>query len=373
MKKVVALVMALLLGLSLIACGNEEPAPSATETDAATTTPENSPEAEGGLKELYASMSNEGIYLANDDLPEVQAKEEFTIGIAMTTVSTDWFKSLADETQAQVEAAGCKALVSICEDDVTQQIAQLENFMAQGVDGIILGPCNPQDALTPVLNELAEAGIPVVTVNDTVAADAPIFCAVSVDAYELGKGVGSYLAEQLLEMYPDAETIEYALIGGKDGDAIAHNRNEGAKAGVAEVDTEGKIQLVSFLYSGGYSEENGLETAQNMLTANPDIKCIIGTCDSHVIGASQAMTVLGMDDPKSVIMGAVDGSTTAMESIKNGGSIVCTGMNDTHAFGVLSTRILVAYLNDGTLPESNNIIQQPVICTIDNVDEYYSG
>ena len=138
-------------------------------------------------------------------------------------------------------------------------------------------------------------------------------------------------------------------------------------------DTEGKIQLVSFLYSGGYSEENGLETAQNMLTANPDIKCIIGTCDSHVIGASQAMTVLGMDDPKSVIMGAVDGSTTAMESIKNGGSIVCTGMNDTHAFGVLSTRILVAYLNDGTLPESNNIIQQPVICTIDNDDEYYSG
>lgn len=77
-----------------------KPAPSATETDAAATAPESSPEAEGGLKELYASMSNEGIYLANDDLPEVQAKEEFTIGIAMTTVSTDWFKSLADETQA---------------------------------------------------------------------------------------------------------------------------------------------------------------------------------------------------------------------------------------------------------------------------------
>lgn len=45
MKKVVALVMALLLGLSLIACGNAEPAPSATETDAAATTPESSPEA----------------------------------------------------------------------------------------------------------------------------------------------------------------------------------------------------------------------------------------------------------------------------------------------------------------------------------------
>lgn len=109
-----------------------------------------------------------------------------------------------------------------------------------------------------------------------------------------------------------------------------------------------------------------------MLTANPNLKCIIGTCDSHVIGASQALNVLGLD-PSNVIMGAVDGSAGAMESIASGGSIVCTGMNDTHAFGVLATKIIVAYLNDGTLPQSNNIIQDPVVCTIDNLSTYYNG
>lgn len=376
MKKLVAFGLVLAMVVCLFAaCGDGSKTPSTKGTDPIvnTTAPvDNTTTGANNLLDLYASMSNEAVYLKNDDLPDVKAKENYTIGIAMTTVSTDWFKSLSDEVQGQVEAAGCTALVSVCEDNVSTQISQLENFMAQGVDAIILGPCNPQDALTPVLKELAEAGIPVITVNDTVAADAPIFCAVSVDAYALGFGVGSYLASQLLEKYPDAEKIEYALIGGKDGDAIAHNRNEGAKAGVADVDKEGKIELVSFLYSGGYSEENGLETAQNMLTANPNLKCIIGTCDSHVIGASQALNVLGLD-PSNVIMGAVDGSAGAMESIANGGSIVCTGMNDTHAFGVLATKIIVAYLNDGTLPQSNNIIQDPVVCTIDNLSTYYNG
>lgn len=369
MKKNIAIVLVLVMVVALCfaGCSNGEVKGSADPSAQVSGEPD-----AGSLAELYASMATDAVYLANDDLPDVTASKDYTIGVAMTTVSTDWFKSLADEVKAQVEAAGCTALVSVCEDDVTTQISQLENFIAQKVDGIILGPCNPQDALTPVLKELAEAGIPVVTVNDMVAADAPVFCAVSVDAYALGKGVGSYLAAQLLEKYPDAEKIEYALIGGKDGDTIAHNRNEGAKAGIAEVDTEGKIELVSFLYSGGYSEENGLETAQNMLTAHPDIKCIVGTCDSHVIGASQAMTVLGLDS-SSVIMGAVDGSAAAMESIANNGSIVCTGMNDTHAFGVLSAKILVAYLNDGTLPQSNNIVQDPVVCTIDNIGDYYTN
>ena len=365
MKKTLSFVMVAALILCIFAgCGS----PDVETTPTAGDNQENTSD----LLSVYADMSNESVYLKTDDLPEVQANEEYTIGIAMTTISTDWFKSLADEVQAQVEASGCKALVSICEDDVTTQISQLENFIAQDVDAVILGPCNPQDALTPVLNELAENGIPVITVNDMVAEDAPVLCAISVDAYALGYGVGNYLGSMLLEKYPDAETIKYALIGGKDGDAIAHNRNEGAKAGMADADPDGKLEMVSFLYSGGYSEENGLETAQNMLTANPDIKCIIGTCDSHVVGASQAMTVLGLDSSE-VIMGAVDGSAAAMESISNGGPIVCTGMNDTHAFGVLAARIIVPYLNDGTLPQSNNIIQDPVVCTIDNLSDYYNG
>ena len=127
-----------------------------------------------------------------------------------------------------------------------------------------------------------------------------------------------------------------------------------------------------FFDANGPAVTNASVEISRAFLANPHVDALTEKFGTTCV-AGMKNAVLGMDDPKSVIMGAVDGSTTAMESIKNGGSIVCTGMNDTHAFGVLSTRILVAYLYDGTLPESNNIIQQPVICTIDNVDEYYSG
>lgn len=371
MKKVLALLLTLIMVLALCACGSAPAAPAA-EPAAQEPAAEDVAEGAASLVTAYAELPTEGAYLGIEDLPEVTANSKYKVGLSMRTVSTDWFKTLSDKIETELQAAGCETVVAICEDDVATQISQLENFMAMGVDAVIMNPCSTVDAVTNIMTQLAEAGIPVITVDNTPADNAPVLATVAVDAYKLGYGVGSYLATTLLEKYPDAETIDYALIGGVDGDSIAHNRNEGAKAGIADVDKDGKMKLVSFLYSGGYSEENGLVTAQNMITANPDLKCIVGTCDPHVIGASQAMTALGMD-PANIIMGAVDGSNAAMDSIKNGGSIVCTGMNDTNSFAVLSTRMLVAFLNDGTMPVSRNIIQNPIICTSENVDQYYAG
>lgn len=322
------------------------------------------------LADTYAGITNEIIFKSTSDLEDAKAASAYRVGVAMTTVSTSWFKKLNDSTEAALKAAGCETLPVVCEDDVETQVTQLENFLAQGVDAVILNPCDPTDALIPVLQELAAANIPVITVDNTPSEASAFLCSISVDAYKLGYGVGSYLAGQLVEMYPDAETIEYALIGGKDGDAIAAARNAGARAGIA--DTDARIQEAAFLFSGGYSEECGLETAQNMLSAHPDLKCIVGTCDAHVLGASQAMTALGMDDVK-IIMGAVDGSEEAMQSIANGGNIVCTGMNDAVAFGNMSARLIVSYLNNGTLPESRYIKQTPAVCSIENLSDYYTA
>jgi len=321
------------------------------------------------LTPVYAEMGTEIVYQSADDLPEVAAAKEYKIGLALTTVGTSWFKKLSDSATNALEAAGCKVLPVVCEENVETEVGQLENLMAQGVDAIIVNPCNPTEALIPIMEELAMEGIPVLTIDNTPSEEAPYLSSISVDAYKLGFGVGSYLATQLLEMYPDETEIKYALIGGIDGDAIAAARNKGAREGVKDVDKEGKIVEASYLFSGGYSEEVGLQTAQNMLTANPDLKCIIGTCDAHVLGASQAMTALGMDDVR-IIMGAVDGSEEAMDSIVNGGNIVCTGMNDAVAIGKMAARMIVSYLNDGTMPASRTIKLTPAVCSIENVNEY---
>ena len=99
----------------------------------------------------------------------------------------------------------------------------------------------------------------------------------------------------------------------------------GARDGIAEVDKESRIEERTFLYAGAYSEESGLTTAQNMLAANPDLKCIVGTCDAHIVGATSAAEQLGLAE--NLIMGAVDGSKAAYEIMLDNGPIVALGLN----------------------------------------------
>ena len=287
-KKVTAVSMAAMLGLTLWGCDSgQEPAEAETTTDAgeASETAETEDQEAGGLQALYDSIPEEAQYVSLDELPELKANEDYTIGCAMTNVSTGWFKALYDNLDAQLKEAGVNVLLVECNDDANEQVNQVENFIAQGVDAIIINPANPQETVTVVLEDTCKAGIPVVAVDVPPEEGAEYLTACVTDAYQLGYMVGEELATRLLEMYPEGE-IEYGMIGGTDGNSIAASRNQGARDAIADVDTEGRIVEASFLYAGDYSEESGLVTAQNMLAANQNLKCIIGTCDAHIVGAT---------------------------------------------------------------------------------------
>ncbi len=322
------------------------------------------------LADLYATIPTEAAYIALDELPALEANEEYTIGCAMTNVSTGWFKGLYDNLEVVLNEAGVNVLLVECNDNADQQVNQLNNFIAQEVDAIIINPANPQETVTSVLDDICAAGIPVVAVDVPPEEGAAYLSACVTDAYSLGKMVGTELATRLLEMYPEGD-IEYGMIGGTDGNSIAAARNQGERDAIAEIDTEGRIKEASFLYAGAYSEESGLATAQNMLSANQNLKCIIGTCDAHIVGAASAIEQLGLED-SNIIMGAVDGSKAALEIMKDGGGIVALGLNSPYEVGEAAARVLLGYLNDGTLPASKTLQMEPSLVTPDNVDDYYN-
>lgn len=322
------------------------------------------------LKAVYDSVeTGTSAYVSADTLPELKADGEYTIGCAMTNVSTGWFKALYDNLNAQLTAAGIDVLLVECNDDANKQVNQLENFIAQGVDGIIINPAAPQETATAALEDLCAAGIPVVAVDVPPEEGAAYLAACTTDSYSVGFLIGQELATRLLEKYPEGE-IPYGIIGGVDGDANAALRNQGARDGIADIDKDGRIKEVSFLYSGGYSEEVGLETAQNMLTAHQDLKCIVGTCDAHIVGATSAAEQLGLAE--QLMMGAVDGSKAALEIMKAGGPIVALGLNSPYEVGENAARVLLGYLNEEIIPDAKRLNMDPTLVTPENVDEYYN-
>ena len=360
MKKSRILAFAAAAVLSISAFAGYVPAEEADTAEAA---------AEATLRELYASIPDESAYLELDSLPELGTDRGYTIGCAMTTVATGWFKGLYDNLNEKLLEAGCEVKLVECGDDANEQVNQIETFISQGVDGIIINPANPQETVTQVLEAVADAGIPVVAVDVPPEEGAQYMAACVTDAYSLGRLVGEEVAKRALEANPEGE-IEFGIIGGTDGNSIAAARNQGERDGVAAIDTEGRMKEVSFLYSGDYSEEGGLTTAQNMLAANPNIKVIFGTCDAHTVGATSAAEQLGLD--KNLIMGAVDGSKAALEIMKADGPIVALGLNSPYEVGEAAARVLLGYLEDGTVPTAKTLQMEPTLVTPENVDDYYN-
>ncbi len=371
--KKLAVVMSAVMMISLFgACSSRQeeqnPAPAADENVQEDSEQPQEDAASNELLALYDSIPTDPEHIELDTLPELKADGKYTIGCAMTNVSTGWFKGLYDNLKILLDEAGINVLLVECNDDANEQVNQVENFIAQKVDAIIINPANPQETVTSVLEDTCEAGIPVVAVDVPPEEGAAYLTACVTDAYQLGYMVGEELAARLLEMYPEGE-IEYGLIGGTDGNSIAALRNQGARDAIAAVDTEGRIVEAAFLYAGAYSEESGLETAQNMLSANQNLKCIIGTCDAHIVGATSAAEQLDLAD--NLIMGAVDGSKGALEIMKDGGPIVALGLNSPYQVGEAAARTILGYLNDGTLPPTKTLQMEPTLVTPDIVDDYY--
>lgn len=368
-KWLAILTMSTMLLSLLTGCGSGTP--PATEDKPTTPAANDTPApavAALDLTKIYNSISTEQTYIDINALPQPKASKQYTIGLAMLNVNTGFFKSLADSCKAEVEAMGGKALLADCESNATKQVSQIENFIAQGVDAIIVNPADPQEAVNIALNKAYDKGIPVISVDLPPDEGAQYLSACVTDAYQLGYLVGEELAKQLLQKYPTGE-VQYGIIGGTEGNFIATNRNTGARDAIKAVDKEGRLKEASFLYAGDYSEQSGLETAENMLVANPELRAIIGTCDAHIVGAYAAAKRQGRD--KDVIMGAVDGSKAAVEIMQSGGSIVALGVNSPIVVGQVAARTIVDLLNDPSkVPASKLMAMQPELLTPENCEGF---
>lgn len=382
MKKILSMIVTLIMIAAMLSgCAGSTPAPTINPEPVAATPAPAAPAAKPAeeqpaqqpqtlsLADVYAKVATEKQVVLPGDITFGKPQKEYTVGLAMLNVSTGFFKALADSVTQELESNGVKALLVDCESDATKQVSQIENFIAQKVNAIIINPADPQAALNIVLNKAFDANIPVVSVDVPPDAGAQYLAAFVTDAYQLGFLVGESAAKQLNEKKGSFEG-KLGIIGGTDGNSIAALRNDGMRNGIKSVDTEGKIEEVTFLYAGAYSEESGLKTAENMLVAHPDLDIILGTCDAHVVGAAAAAKRQKLD--ANIIMGGVDGSRPALEIMKADGPIKALGLNSPVEVGQAAARAIIAYLVDGTIPASKTMVLKPALVTKENMDTYYN-
>ena len=159
------------------------------------------------------------------------------------------------------------------------EIAAIESMITQGGKAIVITPTSPnvQDAL----QKAVDGGIKVILVDNDIPGWDGKTALVATDNLAGGVLAGKYLASQLKA----GDTV--AILEGVAGAPSLQQRVDGFKTGLGDGFT-----IVASLPTD-CDQTKGLNAAQDILTANPDVTAIYGACGPPILGAIEAVASAG--------------------------------------------------------------------------------
>nr|WP_295467865.1 sugar ABC transporter substrate-binding protein [Mesorhizobium sp.] len=160
--------------------------------------------------------------------------------------------------------------------DIEGQIAQIESMVTQGVKGIAITPVDP--TVATALDKAIGAGVKVVLMDNDIPGWTGRTALATTNNYNAGKIAGEYLKSVL----KPGDTM--GILEGVPGVPSLDDRVKGMKEGLGGLD----VKIVG-TGATDCTEEKGINVAQDLLTANPDLKSIYAACGPPAAGAAQAI------------------------------------------------------------------------------------
>ncbi len=248
-------------------------------------------------------------------------------------------------------------------NDANLQISQVETFINDKVDAIVLLPTDGA-ALTDVATKAMEAGIPVVNVDREFSDPFAARTTILGDNYGMGVSAGTYACDLIAEN--DIADPVIAEIAGIDSLQLTQDRSQGFKDALKACD-----QDVDRRVAAEFTVESGEEQASNLLQSEDKIDIIWNHDDDQGIGVKQAFENAGRDE-FFFIGGA--GSCNAMDWIEDGSMEATVIYPPTQAAdGIRLARLIAQNKGMSDLVQvevpKRVVLNAPVVSK-DNVDEY---
>lgn len=328
-KRVLSLMLAMAMAFSFAACGKGEekkenppadtPATEAGEAGGAVERPE------GGYKFGYTSMDG----------------------------TNPFFVTIENTMREIIEANGDQLIAVDPANDVSRQITQVEDLISQNINGMFLNPAEAE-GIIPALDQLKEAGIPIINYDTEVAEmDTYVTAYVGSDNYNAGKVCGEDLVKKIPEggdiIILDSPTMN-SVVDRTNGfmDAI---KDKGFNV-VAQQDAKGNLEV-------------SMGIAEDLLQAHPNVVAIFGGNDPTALGALAAANAAGLTEVK--IYG-VDGSPDIKSELAKESLIEGTGAQSPEEIARISVEVMYKVMA-GEKVEARYPVPTFMI-TKDNVAEY---
>ncbi|MDE6175437.1 MAG: substrate-binding domain-containing protein [Duncaniella sp.] len=211
-----------------------------------------------------------------------QEKKQYRIGVSQCS-QDDWRMKMNDEINREIMFHP-EATVEIrsADDNNAKQIADISYFRDNGFDIIIAAP-NEAEAITPIIKEVYESGIPVIVFDRNINGDT-YTAFQGADNFRIGKSAAHYARHLIGE---GGKVLE---IYGLEGSTPAIERHDGFAEGAAD---EGLTLLASA--HGNWDYDAAAQAADSLFNLYPDADIVYAHNDRMAIAASEVARKRGLN------------------------------------------------------------------------------
>ncbi|MPW24374.1 substrate-binding domain-containing protein [Alkalibaculum sp. M08DMB] len=334
----------------------------------------------------------------------VEKKEKVVIGWAGAFLGSSFFEEMINSANLAADKYGYTLNFQNANFDLQSQLTQVETFVSQGVDIIVLNAVEIDSSVAAIRRAVSE-GIPVIVTGPRQASDDyPVVTTVLSGSFNSGFAVGEQAAKELFEK--DGEPLKVGLALSMMDSADAQSRPTGFIAGYLYesankggtpykdkweatlaaydiwitirdqgkfLDTGMGLEFVGYGTGEATDAAAGQIASSDLLTANPDMDILFVETDSMLPGVFTEVRQHNLVPGDDVLLiCAADGTREALKYIKEG-VLYSTATNIPSYNGEKIVDLINRMFAEGF--DANNLPANSFTPTMSihagNVDEYY--
>jgi len=297
--------------------------------------------------------------------------EEIIIGVSWNNYNEErWARTDEPGIKGALEAAGAKYISADAGSSEEQQLADVENLIAQGADALIILAQN-QTAILPAVNSALDQGIPVIA-YDRLIEDPGAFY-ITFDNVEVGR----MQARPVFALVPEGN---YVFIKGNAADANADFVHSGQLEVIQAALDSGAIVNVGESYTDNWLPDVAQTNMEQFLTLNNnEVDAVLSSNDGMAGGVVAALEAQGLAG--IVPVSGQDGDIAALNRVALGTQTVSV-WKDSRQLGKAAGEAAVALATGTQLDQvpgmvvfaspggnsMNSILLPPIPITKDNLD-----
>ncbi len=269
------------------------------------------------------------------------------IGLSLDSVKIQRWADERDIMVKKAQEMNATITTLSAESDDAVQISQMENFIAQKVDVIII-VAHSAEAVAPVITQAQNAGIKVINYDRLTFNGTPDLY-LSFDSVK----VGQYAAQYVVDAIPDTIPVpKIAYVGGSTTDNNSYLVEEGAMGVIQPLVEEGKAELVFNEFTKDWSPSEAYANFKKFLDEGGQVDGVVTAYDGLAYGVVQALDERGLAG--SVPVSGQNGELQAIQRIVQGTQTM-SAYKPGKPLAEKAVEAAVAFAN-GSAPETNATI-----------------